>query len=46
MYNLHQFYILNLREYGNYIDRKIVINHVNNLDTAALMYLMNFKNKT
>ena len=46
MYNLHQFYISNLRSYGNYIDRKMVINHVNNLDAAALMYLMNFKKKT
>jgi len=46
MYNLHQFYVSNLRQYGCYIDRKIVINHVNNLDAAALMYLMNFKKKT
>ena len=46
MYNLHQFYISNLRSYGNYVDRKTVINHVNNLDAAALMYLINFKKKT
>jgi len=46
MYNLHQFYISKLRSFGNYIDRKMVINHVNSLDAAALMYLINFRKMT
>ena len=43
MYNLHQIYLKNLREKKQSINKRIVINHVNNLDPAALMYLINFK---
>ena len=46
MYNLHQFYISRLRSHGNYINRRTVIDHVNNLDAAALMYLINFRKTT
>jgi len=43
MYNLHQIYLKNLREKKQSINKRIVINHINNLDPAALMYLINFK---
>ena len=45
MYNLHQYYLNNLKNEGYYIDRRTAIEHVNNLDPAALMYLINFKKR-
>ena len=45
MYNLHQIYHKQLRANNLYINKQIVINYVNNLDCAALMYLINFKNR-
>ena len=41
MYNLHQKY-LELREYGGYINKTIVIEYINNLDSAKLMYSLNY----
>ena len=43
MYNLHQIYLKQLRPNNLYINKNIVIDHVNNLDPAALMYLINLK---
>ena len=45
MYNLHQLYLSRLRDNGLYINKDIVKGHINRLDPAALMYLINFKNK-
>ena len=41
MYNLHKYYLSNLKKNGFYIDKRKVINHVNGLDPAALMFLIN-----
>ena len=46
MYNLHQLYLSKLRNNGFYINKDIVKQHINSLDPAALMFLINFKNKT
>jgi hypothetical protein len=47
MYNLHQLYLNKKFNNNNerfYINKEVVINHINDLDAAALMYLINFKN--
>ena len=41
MYNLHQKY-LEMREYGGYINKMSVIDYINNLDSARLMYSLNY----
>ena len=41
MYNLHQKY-LEMKEYGGYINKMTVINYINNLDSARLMYTLNY----
>lgn len=41
MYNLHQLY-LSMREDKGYINKYIVINYVNNLEPAKLMYTLNY----
>ena len=41
MYNLHQYY-LSIREYKGFINKNIVINYINNLQSAQLMYILNY----
>ena len=41
MYNLHQYY-LSIREYDGYINKPIIINYINNLESARLMYSLNY----
>ena len=41
MYNLHQKYI-SMRENNGYINKKYVINYVNSLESAELMYALNY----
>ena len=41
MFNLHQYY-LSIRENKGFINKNIVINYVNNLETAKLMYSLNY----
>jgi hypothetical protein len=46
MYNLHQYYIYNLRQVNMFINKDIVTTYVNNLPPAKLMYSLNYsKNK-
>ena len=42
MYNLHQIYLNELRPFGSYVSKQVVINYVNNLEPAVLMYAMNY----
>ena len=41
MFNLHQIY-LSIREENGFINKQAVINYVNELDPAKLMYSLNF----
>jgi len=41
MYNLHQFY-LSIKEQRGYINKPIIINYVNSLESARLMYALNY----
>ena len=43
MYNLHQKYLKELRKMGSYISKQVVIQYVNNIEPAALMYVINFE---
>ena len=42
MYNLHQKYLTQLREQGNHVDFKTVMNYVNELQPAVLLYALNW----
>ena len=42
MYNLHKKYVDELRNMGYYISKQVVIQYVNNLAPAALMYSVNY----
>jgi hypothetical protein len=42
MFNLHQYYLNELREKGDYISRAVVIEHINNMPAAHQMYLLNY----
>jgi len=46
MYNLHQIYLQKLRHKKQWVDKNVVKSHINNLDPASLMYIINFKDKT
>ena len=41
MYNLHQYY-LSIRENRGYINKNVVIEYINNLESAKLMYSLNY----
>jgi hypothetical protein len=41
MFNLHKYYLY-IKPYGGYINKSVVINYINNLDSAKLMYSLNF----
>ena len=41
MFNLHQYY-LSIRHYKGYINKITVINYINNLEPAQLMYALNY----
>ena len=43
MYNLHKIYLENLKGNRGKISKRIVIDHINNIEPAALMFLLNFK---
>lgn len=45
MYNLHQYYLTNLRENKQYISFKVVVEYVNKLHETQQMYLLNFNNR-
>ena len=45
MYNLHQIYLQYLRHQKLWVDKNTVKNHINSLDPASLMYIINFKDK-
>ena len=45
MYNLHQIYLQYLRHKKLWVDKNIVKNHINSLDPASLMYIINFKDR-
>ena len=42
MYNLHKLYIESLKLENKYIDKKVVIDYVNNLQPAQQMYVINY----
>lgn len=42
MYNLHQYYLNELRTQSKHIDRQAVIDYVNNLHQAQQMFLLNY----
>ena len=41
MFNLHQIY-LSIREHKGYINKTMVIDYINKLDSAQLMYSLNY----
>ena len=41
MYDLHQHY-LSIKPQNGYINKVVVINYINNLDSARLMYVLNY----
>ena len=41
MYRLHEYY-LSVRQDGGYINKNTVIEYINSLDTARLMYALNY----
>ena len=41
MYNLHKHY-LSIRELRGYINKSVVVNYINNLESSRLMYSMNY----
>ena len=42
MYNLHKLYNETLKFENKYVDKKIVINYINSLQPAQLMYVINY----
>ena len=42
MYNLHQFYLNELRETSQYVSNAVVIQFVNNLHPSQQMFLLNY----
>ena len=42
MYNLHQFYLNELREKKEYVSKAVVIQYVNNLHPSQQMFLLNY----
>lgn len=45
MYNLHQYYLTNLRENKQNISFKVVVEYVNKLHETQQMYLLNYNNR-
>ena len=45
MYNLHQYY-LSIKTDNGYINKMSVINYINNLEPAILMYALNYDLRT
>jgi len=45
MYNLHQYYLMNLRENRQHISFKVVVEYVNKLHESQQMYLLNYNNR-
>lgn len=43
MYNLHQKYITELKPINKHIDKKFVINYINNLEPAQQMFVINYR---
>tara|TARA_B100001093_G_C26847699_1_gene1023681 strand:+ start:2750 stop:3976 length:1227 start_codon:yes stop_codon:yes gene_type:complete len=41
MFNLHQYY-LSVRENNGFVNKNVVINYINNLESAKLMYSLNY----
>ena len=41
MFYLHKYY-LSIREYKGYINKRVVIHYINNLESARLMYSLNY----
>ena len=41
MYNLHQYY-LTIKNNNGYVNKQIVIDYINNLEPAVLMYSLNY----
>ena len=44
MYNIHKLYIESLKNENKYVDKKIVIDYVNNLHPAQQMFVINYSN--
>ena len=44
MYNLHQIYLNDLKNDNKYINKYTVINYINSLDPAQIMYALNLDN--
>ena len=42
MFNLHKIYIENLMPHKKFVSRQVVIDYVNNLHPAKLMYSINY----
>lgn len=42
MYNLHQYYLNELREQSKHVDRQVVIDYINNLHQSQQMFLLNY----
>jgi hypothetical protein len=42
MFNLHQYYLNELREKGEHVSRAVVIEHINTLPAAHQMFLLNY----
>lgn len=42
MFNLHQYYLNELRDKREYISRAVVIDHINNLPASHQMFLLNY----
>lgn len=45
MYKLHEKYIYELRNQNQYVSKKVVINYINNLHPAQLMFSLNYSNR-
>lgn len=45
MYKLHEKYICELRNQNQYVSKKVVINYINNLHPAQLMFSLNYSNR-
>lgn len=43
MFNIHQYYLNELKKNNNFVTHKIVINYVNKLHPSILMYCLNFQ---
>ena len=41
MFNLHKYY-LSIKDLKGFINYKIFINYINNLESAQLMYVLNY----